>query len=100
MHVSGIQPVTVNIGQGRKLARAIVTIVDDLGDPVAGASVTESFTGPIDETHTEVTDASGVAVLTTVGWKKGKLKFTFCVDSVSASLPYEAADNVETCGSN
>lgn len=97
LHVASIDTGTVNIGQGNKLAQAIVTIVDDQGGAVSGATVMGSFTGDIDENVSAVTNGSGTAVLTTTGSKKGRLRFTFCVEGVSGPLPYVPGDNAETC---
>ena len=100
IHVASIVPETVNVGQGRKRARATVTITDDQGAPAAGALVFASFAGGINETVSGLTNGSGVVTLTTSGFKKGKLKFTVCVDNVSGGLPYAPADNAESCDSN
>ena len=98
-HVESIVCGTVSGTQGKKYGRASVTIYDNCGDPVSGASVTGAFTGSFNETLSAATDASGVAVLTTTA--QAKLPhFTFCVDDVShATLAYAPADNIETCDS-
>jgi hypothetical protein len=97
VHVSAITPFAVKASKGKKHAAATVTIVDDQGGAVAGASVTVQFSGDINETRSGTTNASGSVTLQTVGTKKGKLNFTACVTNVSASLPYAPGDNVETC---
>jgi uncharacterized GH25 family protein len=78
-----------------------VTILDDLGNPVAGATVTGSFTGHFNESGVaDVTDANGVAVLITAGSLKGRLNFEFCVDDVTeTTLTYDPSANVATCDS-
>ncbi len=90
---------TQNQGGG-KSAQAIVTILDDLDNPVSGASVTGDFSGGITETVTDnITD--GQAVLTTTDAVKGRLKFMFCVTGVSGTPSYNPDDNVvELCVSN
>ena len=100
VHVASIVPSTVKLSKGRKRARATVTIEDDLGNPVSGATVNGTFTGGINESLSGTTNSNGQVTLTTLGSKKGKLNFTFCVDSVSAALPYAPGDNAETCDSN
>lgn len=98
LHVNSIVPGTVNAGQGSKKGKAEVTIVDNCGAVVSGASVTGTFSGSFNETVTASTGSNGVAVLLTSSTVKGGVSFTFCVDSVGhASLPYNPADNVETC---
>ncbi|MCZ6699748.1 MAG: hypothetical protein O7D94_12520, partial [Planctomycetota bacterium] len=98
LHVQSILLETVNVGGGNKVGRATVTIVDNLGNPVSGADVSGTFTGDYDESHTETTNGSGVAVLTTTGTKKGNVSFMFCVDDVvHGALSYDDTANVITC---
>ena len=102
VHVQSIVTSTVNAGQGNKHGRAVVVIVDNNGDAVAGATVTGTFTGDYNEPGVQdTTNASGSATITTAGTAKGKINFQFCVDSVSnvAPLTYELGDNVVTCAS-
>ena len=90
---------TPGAGKGRKRARAVVTITDNLGTPVAGASVTGSFTaGIIEGPFTLSTNSSGVATFETSGTIKGKFTATFCVTAVSAPLPWSQGSSV--CDSN
>jgi len=99
MHVAGITVLTVNAGKGRKNARAQVSVMDDLGNAVAGAAVTGTFSGGINESGTASTGGSGTASITSEDTKKGGLSFTFCVTGVSAGLTYDSDSNVETCDS-
>ena len=104
MHVQSIVLATVDMGQGFKQAKAMVTILDDQGNPVSGASVTGTFTGDIAEQTVPADTIDGLAVLTTTGDPAhGRLKFTFCVDNVVDNnvvdtLTYN--NNGETCDSN
>jgi hypothetical protein len=99
-HVDSIVLSTVNAGKGNKKGRATVTIKDNNGGLVSSATVTGTFTGDYNETLSETTNGSGVAVLTTTGTKKGNPDFSFCVDSVThATLTYNSDDNNETCDS-
>lgn len=101
MHVESIVCTTFGVGQGNKKGRATVTIYDNCGDPVVGVTVTGTFTGDYNEQGSDDTDGSGVAVIETVGTKKGSVSFQFCVDSVTGgSLTYAPGDNVETCDTN
>jgi hypothetical protein len=98
MHVENISLSTVNAGQGNKQGRATVTVHNDLGNPVENALVSGTFSGDFTETVNDVlTNASGMATLTTVGKAKGKIDFRFCVDNVSDSLTYLPGIKVETC---
>ncbi|MHC4911203.1 MAG: hypothetical protein ACYTF9_15980, partial [Planctomycetota bacterium] len=101
MSVSSILAIVQNEGGGNKRGRAEVTIVDNEGAPVAGATVLGSFSGSYSEIVSAATNASGVAVLLTSNTERGGIAFTFCVDNVTdASLAYQSADNVETCDNN
>jgi hypothetical protein len=100
MHVSSIVLTTVNAGGGKVKGRATVTIVNNLGSPVSGVTVTGTFTGAFAETRSATTNSSGVATLTTGAKKTPPVSFTFCVDSVTGgSLTYSPGENVETCDS-
>ena len=60
--------------------------------------VTGSFTGSYNETASGVSNASGVATLTTAGTNRGNISFTFCVSNVThAELTYASGQNVVTC---
>ncbi|MFT4539391.1 MAG: hypothetical protein ACI841_001495 [Planctomycetota bacterium] len=99
--VASITTSTVNLGQGRKSARAVIVIRDDLGNAVSGKTVSCTVTGDLNESLSGVTGSDGSVTLTTVGWKKGRLRFTFCVDDVTGTgLPYDANDNAVTCAQN
>jgi hypothetical protein len=100
MSVASIEPGLQNEGGGQKRGRVLVTILDDLGDPVAGATVEGTFTGDFNESVAAVTDAAGVATLLTTETRKGGIDYTFCVDDVThATLSYDPAGNAETCDS-
>ena len=91
----------IDLGKGQKRPRALVTIVDSVGSPVSGATVTGIFTGAVNETVIEDTDATGVAELITTGQAQAPCKYTICVDNVThASYTYDPNDNVETCDNN
>jgi putative glycosyl hydrolase len=99
LHVDSIVLGTVSVGKSKK-GRAVVTVKDNLGNPVPAATVSGTFSGSYSETVSAVTDASGVATLTTSGQVRGAVSFQFCVDSVThASLAYQPGDNRETCHS-
>ena len=97
VHVANINTGTQSAGQGQKRGTASITIVDDLGGNVAGATVTATFTGDLNETVVGTTGAGGVASLITTSTASGNVQFTVCVDNVAASLPYDSASNVQTC---
>jgi hypothetical protein len=97
MHVASITVGTRNAGGGQKYAQATVTIVDDQGNPVGSATVTGTFSGDVSGSAGGATGGGGSVTLE-AGPKKGRLSFTFCVDSVSHStLTYDAGANAQTC---
>lgn len=101
MSVSAISATTVNVGQGNRIGRAQVTVLDNLGNPVQGATVTGNFTGTYNETRSGTTNAQGVATIDTVATAKGNINFTFCVTNIAhGSLSYNAGGNNVTCASN
>jgi FtsP/CotA-like multicopper oxidase with cupredoxin domain len=73
------------VGQGFKIGRADVVVVDDQGNLVAGATVTGDFSGSITENDVigDPTDASGATTLGTLEALKGRVSVTFCVDSIT-----------------
>ncbi len=98
VHVSSITTGTASAGQGNKYGTASVTIVDDLGSPVAGATVTGTFSGTFNEQGTSQTDTNGIAFIQTQATAKGSVTVNFCVDDVQhATLSYEATNNVVSC---
>jgi endoglucanase len=100
-HVDAL--VTVVTGNGpNKRGRATITVTDNCGNPVAGATVTGNFTGTFNESgRTGVTNSSGVATITTNGKSGGTPSVTFCVTNITASgLTYNSSANVLTCDTN
>ena len=90
LQVGSIALSTVNAGKGRKNGRAVVTVVDDLGNPISGATVSGTFTGSFNEAVSGSSGGSGAATLTTSQTVKGGASFTFCVDDISGTLPYQS----------
>lgn len=99
MHVASIVPSVNDLGAGQKYGVATVTIVTNLGVPVANATVTGVFSGDFNGTRSGATNAAGVAVIT-IGPKNGRTNFTFCVTGVThAAMTYDPGANVVTCAS-
>ena len=96
MHVSSIVLSKKTKG-GKTTATAVVTILDETGAAVSGATVTGTFSGDISGTKSGTTGTNGQATLSVT--KTGTVTtFTFCVTNVThASLTYDPAANVETC---
>jgi hypothetical protein len=63
---------------GKQYVTALVTVTDDKENPVAGAAVTASFSGPLSRTETGITNMSG-----TIEFTSGQSKDTstpWCLD--------------------
>lgn len=100
MSVASIAVGTVNIARGNKAGQATVTILDDQGSAVSGATVAGTFSGDYSESTSAVTGSDGVATLQTTSTARGAISFTFCVDNVTdASLSYDDTANAQTCAS-
>ena len=80
-------------------ATATVTIVDDDGSPVSGATVSGRWSGAATDSDTGITDSSGRVTLRS-NWvfnAASGSSFSFTVNSVSSSgLTYDPAANQET----
>lgn len=68
---------------GTSYGQAVVTVVDDCGDPFNGAYVTGSFTGDFTEEQTQQTNSEGQAVFVTKSSVK-KPSFDFIVSNIEA----------------
>lgn len=81
--VGSVTVITVGAAKGLKRGQATVVVVDDLGGPVAGATVTGDFTGTFNEAGVSgpLTDATGTTLIETNGTAK-KPSVTFCVTSI------------------
>jgi hypothetical protein len=91
-----IQSILAETNKG-KYGRVRVTVFDNCGNPVPSAQVNGTFSGDFNENGSAITDDSGVAVVYTAA-SVAKPSYTFCVDSVvKGTMPYEPANNVETC---
>lgn len=100
LHVQSVSTTTVSIGQGSKIGRADVLVLNNLGDPVSGVTVNGIFSGSINEAASGQTGGNGSVTLQTNGSAKGGVSVSFCVSSVTGGLPYVPGDNgpgVGTC---
>ncbi len=96
MSVTSIAITTISAGGQNKKGRATVTIKDNLGNPVANATVTGTFSGTLNEQRSGTTNPNGTAVIDSYSFQKTILSLKFCVDSVVRSpLTFS---NQNTCG--
>ncbi len=97
VHVQSIT-LTTTVIRNKEYGHAAVLVVDDVGAPVVGATVSGTFTGLIPGVDSAVTGADGIADLTSPKAAKPPITFTFCVDDVTGTgLTYDAGANLETC---
>ncbi len=94
MHVDSIVCYRENVGAGCWIAVAEVTIKDDCGAAVNGATVTATFDW-FPETVAGTTNIDGLVVLKTARCDHN-LHGTWHVDDVTDTLPYDPGDNVVT----
>ncbi len=98
LYVNEIILGSVSAGGPNNKGTSTVFLLNNEGNPVSNASVTGSFSGDFNETHTGTTDSNGAVLFTTVGKKKGEVSIDFCVDGiVHPALTYDPSDNVITC---
>lgn len=87
-------------GRRNTRASATVTLRDNQGQPVSGASVTGRWSGIVSGSATLATDALGRAVFNSPQVKKTSGTFTFTVESATLDgYSYTPALNVETSDS-
>lgn len=95
--VSSVVTGTQSAGKGKKYGLATVTILDDLGAPLSGATVTGNFTGTWNESASAVTDANGVATMLTSTSQSGGVTVNFCVSDVTGTLPLDTTTSTGMC---
>jgi beta-glucanase (GH16 family) len=95
--VSSVVTGTQSGGKGKKYGMATVTVMDDLGAPVSGATVTGNFSGTWAESASALTDPNGVAEILTSTSVSGGVNVNFCVSSVSGELPLDSAASSGIC---
>ena len=101
MYVNFIDPQKINEGQGNKRAQVSVTIYNDEGNPLGGATVSVNLTGAFNESLSGVTSASGVIVLTSNATVKGGANYTATVTGVThPTHDYDELSNVMTSASS
>ncbi len=95
--VSSVETGTQGAGKGQKIGTATVTITDDLGNPVSGASVSGDFSGTWNESASGTTGSDGTVSFQTSSPSGGKVNVSFCVSSLSGALPHDTASSTGLC---
>ena len=99
LHIGAISVAVIQGGQGPQ-GHAFVTVMDNNGATVSGASVAGVWSGASNDSDSGNTNQSGVFAPYSNFGVSGAT-FTFCVNSISKSgYTYNAAANVATCASN
>jgi hypothetical protein len=100
VYVDNIAMTTSTAGGSRTEARATVTILDDAGAVVSGASVSGQWSGLTSDSDTGTTDGSGNVTLASSKVRNANGTYTFTVTGVTASgMTYNSALNQETSDS-
>jgi hypothetical protein len=103
LRVSNIVLGSVLADNGKQRAQVAMTILDNLGNVVPGATVTVALTGAFTETLGGLTNANGVATMTSTRSvsvpRRGTLTYQACVTNVTGPLPYDPGSNTESCDS-
>ena len=93
MHVEAISAITTVRGGGGGTAEVTVTINDEDGNPVSGATVSGEYSGDVSGTPSGTTDSNGEVVLVSDSFTARPFDLEFCVSNVTGSLTYNPADN-------
>ena len=82
--VVSLDTAEVSVGRGSSAGRATVTVADEFGAPIAGASVEVTFSGSLSGSVSGVTDSSGSVTITSSTSAK-KPTWSACVSNVGAA---------------
>jgi len=93
MYVSSIVTGTASASAGSKRGTATVTIFNNLGNPVSGATVSGNFSGTFTQSVSGTTNTSGQVSFQTTGTAKGTVIVNFCVSNVTGTLTYNPSLN-------
>ncbi len=100
MTASSVVSGTENAGRGNKRGTATVSVVDNLGGAVQGATVTVRFESPYNETRSGTTNSSGVVTISTNGTAKGGAASSFVVCVTNLTHPTLTWDGIGTCNTS
>jgi beta-glucanase (GH16 family) len=95
--ISDVTTGTQGAGKGKKYGLASATVLDNLGNPIAGAVVTGTFSGTWNETVDATTDSSGIASFLTSSTASGGVTVNFCVNDASSTLPLDITNSSGMC---
>jgi len=97
MHIASI---AMALASRNSQATATVMVVDGVGNPVSGATVTGIWSGLVTTGDGSKTTGTNGSALFYSGRSSSSGTFTFCITSISKSgMTYDAVTNTETCDS-
>lgn len=98
-HISDLDGTSFWVNSRRWKATITITVLDDLGSPVANATVDGSWSGGISGSASCTTDGSGSCSITSDKIRKKKANVTFTINNINhATLSYNAAANSDPDG--
>ncbi len=100
MTASSVVSGTENAGRGDKKGTATVTVVNNQGGAVQGATVTVRFEAPYNETRSGTTNGSGVVTITTNGTARGGAASSFVVCVTNITHPTLTWNGNGTCNNS
>ena len=95
--ISNVATGTQGAGRGKKYGKATITVLDNLGNPAAGVTVTGDFSGTFNETASGVTGSDGTVTLLTSSTASGGVSVNFCVSSATGALPLDTGASTGLC---
>jgi hypothetical protein len=99
MHVSDLDGSAVAEGPRHWLASVIITVIDEVGEPVAGGTVSGSWSGGTTGSTSAVTDAAGQAVVSSDRIHDKSPSATWTVNAIThPSITYVASENSDSDG--
>ncbi|MDF2180131.1 family 16 glycosylhydrolase [Aliiglaciecola sp. CAU 1673] len=97
MWVQNVVTGTQGAGKGKKVGTATVTVTNNLGNPVSGATVSGNFTGSWNQSVSGVTGADGQVSFVTSTALSGGVTVNFCVSSLSGTLSHDSNNSSGLC---
>jgi PKD repeat protein len=101
MYVDAITVSRISLNGNRKAGICDITIVDDIGSPVSGATVYADYWGPNSGSESAITNASGIASFETKATKNATGEWCFeVIDIVKTDYIYAPGTLTQACESS
>lgn len=99
MSVADLDGSSANGGRGGKWSATVtVTVNDNVGDPVSGATVSGDWSNGAKGSSSCTTDGAGQCSVSKGGLKSNAGSATFTATGIAGSLPYSSSDNSDSDG--